>query len=388
MLTLNIKKNHDRRAFFGHPWIFSNELEEVPKAEAGDIAEVIDSRGRNLGLAFFNPHSLISARLLYSDKNPDTDFFVERIKKALEYRDTLFPHSKTYRLVFGESDFLPGLVADRFGDYLSIQSLSAGIEKRIDMIAEAFKIAIPGIRGIYAKNISNLRQYEGLEQNEGILFGEIPDEIICEEEGIKLSVSLSSGQKTGYFLDQRINRKFIRDLSNGLNVLDCYCNQGGFALNAALGGASQVTAVDISQPALEKAKINAELNGFHNFDFAKADVVDYLKVAIDENRKWDMIVLDPPSFTKSRKKLPQAKAGYAKINRLAMQLLPKYSYLVSSSCTQQVEEDVFLSLIHTEAAKLGRQLRVVFRGMQSPCHPILPAMPETMYLKFYVFQVI
>jgi 23S rRNA (cytosine1962-C5)-methyltransferase len=388
MLTIKIKRNHDKRVFFGHPWIFSNELEEVPDAEPGELAEVIDSRGRNLGLSFYNPHSLISARLIYTDIEPDVNFFSDRIKTAINYRTKLFPGSNTYRLVFGESDFVPGLVADRFGDYISIQSLSAGIENRLDIIVEAIIKVLPEVKGIFAKNISTLRQNEGLELSENLLFGNIPDEIICEEEDIKLSVSLTSGQKTGYFLDQRLNRKFIRTISKGMRILDCYSNQGGFALNACYGGAVETLAVDISSSALERAKRNAEINGLENFNVIKADVVDLLKQQIEDGEKWDMVVLDPPAFTKSRKKLPQAKAGYAKINRLAIQLLKPNSYLVSSSCTQQIEEELFLNLIHTEAAKLGRQLRVVFRGMQSPCHPILIAMPETKYLKFYVFQVI
>ena len=383
-----IKKNQDKRLFFGHHWIFSNELTSVPKIDAGSIVEIFKDNDKSYGYGFFNPNSLISVRMLFTKDYPNKNLFIERLKSALSYREKLFPGSNVYRLVFGESDFLPGLIIDRYGEYLSLQSLSAGIENYLPIIIEALLEVTPEVKGIYAKNISHLRQLEGLEQNEYTLFGNIPEENIVEEEGIKLSISLQGGQKTGYFLDQRLNRKFIRKISEGLNVLDCYTNQGGFALNASAGGAGEVTAVDISQPALDRAELNAQLNTFNNISFIKADVPDYLENSISEGKNWDLIILDPPAFAKNRKKVPVAKAGYAKINRLAMRLIPSGGFLASSSCSQQIEEDDFLDIIHKEASKQGKQLRLLFRGLQSPCHPILTAMPETKYLKFYVHQII
>jgi len=386
--TVTLKKNHDKRLWLGHHWIFSNELETVPKYDAGDIVEVFNSSGKSYGYGFFNPNSLISVRLLFTDQNIDTEFFQKRIEDAISYRKRLFPGSNVYRMVFGESDYLPGLIIDRYGDYLSIQALSAGIDKFMDEIVEALLIVLPEIPGIYEKNSSQLRVAEGLPLNEGVLYGVVPDNFIIEEEGIKLNISLSLGQKTGYFLDQRWNRKFIRSISKDMRVLDCYTNQGGFALNAALGGATKVSAIDVSQPALDQAAENAKSNNFNSIEYIKADVSEFLLNEIESGNSWDMIILDPPAFAKSRKKVPVAKAGYAKINRLAMKLITKHGILVSSSCSQQIEEDVFFDIIHREASKLNRQLRLIFRGLQSPCHPILAAMSETKYLKFFVFEVL
>ena len=383
-----IKNGHEKRLFFGHHWIFSNELTHIPQLEAGTIVEVFNDQSKSFGYGFFNPSSLISVRLLFTSEPPDKSLFVTRIQSALNYREKLFLGSKVYRLVFGESDFLPGLIIDRYGDYLALQSLSAGVEKNLTIIVEALLEVMPEIKGIYAKNLSYLRQMEGLEQNEYLLFGTIPEENIVDKDGIKLSISLVGGQKTGYYLDQRINRKFIRGLSDGLRVLDCYTNQGGFALNASLGGAEEVTAIDTSQSALDKAALNAEINSFKNITLFNADVATFLEQSIVDNKEWDLIILDPPAFAKNRKKVPVAKAGYAKINRLAMRLIPSGGFLASSSCSQQIDENEFLEIIHVEASKLGKQLRLVFRGLQSPCHPILTAMPETKYLKFFVHQII
>ena len=383
-----IKKGHEKRLFFGHHWIFSNELTHIPQLEPGSLVEVFNDQSRSFGFGFFNPSSLISVRLLFTAEAPDKSLFVTRIQSALNYREKLFHGSKVYRLIFGESDFLPGLIIDRYGDYLALQSLSAGIERNLPQIVEALLEVMPDIKGIYAKNISNLRLMEGLELGEYLLYGTMPEENIVDEEGIKLSISLEGGQKTGYYLDQRINRKFIRELSDGLRVLDCYTNQGGFALNASLGGAEEVTAVDTSQPARDKAALNSKINSFGNITLVNADVADYLEKSIGENKEWDLIILDPPAFAKNRKKIPVAKAGYGKINRLAMKLIPSGGFLASSSCSQQIDENDFLEIIHKEASKQGKQLRLVFRGLQSPCHPILTAMPETKYLKFFVHQII
>lgn len=386
MLKLKIKKGHHHRLKLGHLWVFSNELELIPDLEAGSIVEVVGPSGESFGKGFFNPSSLIAVRLLNTMDEIDTNFFRNRIADAFALRTALFPEEPCYRLVFGESDFLPGLVADRYGDYLSVQYLSAGIDFRKEMILEALLTLMPEIKGIYEKNNSRLRELEQLPLVEQAAWGTIPDRFETSDRGLKISIKLSSSQKTGYYLDQRLNRDFTRAIAKGRKVLDCFTNQGAFALNCAAGNAEFITGVDISGEAVNDAIQNASANNFGNMEFIKADVFDFLKEA--PKNEYDMIILDPPAFAKSRKQVQSAKTGYAKINSLAIKLLPKGGILISSSCSQHVLEEVFFGLINKEALKSGRKLRLLFRGMQTPDHPILPSMPETKYLKFFAFQVL
>jgi len=368
--------------------VFSNELQEVPDYPAGEIVEVKNYSGRSYGLGFYNPHSLIAVRMLETDTVFDGKKLEGRIRMALEYRMKIGRDTGSMRLVYGESDFLPGLIIDKFGDYFSLQILSAGMENFIHEIVNSIKKIFPDVKAIVEKNDSHWRKIENLELRESVLFGDLPDEIEFKENNIKYKISLLSGQKTGYYLDQSDNRKFTGSISKGLSVLDCYCNQGGFALNAALGGAVEVLGIDASEDAILKAKANAELNKLTNIKFEKADVPEFLEKQISENIKWDMIILDPPAFTKSKKNVSTAKAGYAKINRLAMKSLNEGGFLVSSSCSGHITEDTFYDIIANEAGKLNQHLRLVFRGGQASDHPILSAMPETKYLKFFVFQVL
>lgn len=386
MEIIRIKKGHEKRLYSGHKWVYSNELLELPKLEVGTIVEVKDSSNRSYGLAFYNYTSLVACRLLDTHSPVDLNFLKDRIEKALNHRKLVIPNENSYRLVFGESDFLPGLVVDKYEDYLAVQILSAGMELlKIDIIKALLEV-LPNTKGIIAKNESNLRKLENLPTGEEILFGDVPDEILIHENLVKLSVSLLSGQKTGYFLDQKMNRKFLQSISQNKRVLDCFTNQGGFALNASLAGASESLGIDISADAIEKCKQNANLNNLDT-QFEKADVFDFLEKQVADNKKWDIVVLDPPAFAKNRKSVPMAKHAYGKINKLAMKLLERGGILISSSCTQQIDEDTFLDVITREASKQKRDLRVIFRGGQSPCHPVLMSMPETHYLKFYVFEV-
>ncbi|TAL68417.1 MAG: class I SAM-dependent rRNA methyltransferase [Bacteroidetes bacterium] len=385
MEKMYLKRNHDKRIKGGHLWIFSNELASIPELTPGTIVEVFNSKNEEIGLGFYNPHSLISVRLLKTNKKINIDFFTERISNAYAMRKQL-NMTETARIVFGESDFLPGLIIDKYGEYLSIQILSAGMELFINEIIESLITVLPNSKGIIAKNNSKLRALEGLPLEEKVIFGSIPDEIITNENGIILSISLKQSQKTGYFLDQSYNRKFISTISYGLNVLDCYSNQGGFGLHAAKGGANNITCVDSSESALVQAKRNAELNNFTNVDLIKDDVSDYLKNELLKNSHWDMVILDPPSFAKSKKDVKTAIKGYAKINHLALQLLTDNGFLASSSCSQHITEDVFYDIIVNEAIKQQIQLKMIYRGAQAPDHPILASMPETKYLKFFVFQ--
>ena len=385
--TISLKRNADNRIKFGHLWVFSNELQEIPKLQPGVVVKVVDSNQKSYGFGFYNPASLISVRLLKTEIFPSVQLFIERIAIAKALRQSLLGDIEMCRLVFGESDLLPGLIIDKYSNYFAIQILSAGMELMKSEIVQALLEIFPETKGIIEKNDTKLREIEGLPLISTVLFGEIPEKFISQEQGVQLELSLSEGQKTGYFLDQRINRKFVRTISRGLSVLDCYTNQGGFALNAGIGGAERIAAIDCSETALNAVSRNAELNGL-KIETIKADVAEYLSKAVERNEKWDMIILDPPAFAKNRKSVPKAKAAYAKINRLAMKMLNPNGYLIASSCSHHVFEDVFKDAIYRESCKLGKQLKQVFRGGQSPDHPILLSLPETQYLKFFVFQVV
>ncbi len=384
---IKIKNNHEKRIKYGHLWVFSNEIAEHLKIEVGELVEVVDYHGKSFGFGIYNPNSLISVRLLKTNTPPDLDFFIRRISEAKQLRQNVIKDLQMCRVVFGESDLLPGLIVDKYSDYFAIQILSAGMERSKDLIVQAIIAVFPEAKGIIEKNDTKLREIEGLELISKLLYGNIPDNFISNEMGVQLELSINEGQKTGYFLDQKFNRLFIRSISNGLKVLDCYTNQGGFALNAGLGGATEMAAIDCSETALESVRRNAELNQL-NVRTIKADVADYLSKAVENEEKWDMIILDPPAFAKNRKSVPKARAAYAKINRLAMKMIPSGGYLVSSSCSHHILEDVFEDLIYREACKLGKQLKLIYRGGQAPDHPILMSLPETKYLKFFVFQVV
>ncbi len=388
--TIQIKSNAFKRLSTGHLWVYSNELNEIPKLKPGTIVEAVlnKSNVKSYGLAFYNPHSLISLRLLLTDKEINTDFFIERIKKANSKRQEIYPTSYMYRLVFGESDLLPGLIVDRYGDYFAIQLHSAGMENLINQIIEALLYIFPETKGIIRKDNSNFRTNEGLPLIEEVVFGEIPESIACEEFGIKLSISLLGQQKTGYFLDQRENRLSIRNIVKNKVVLDCYTNQGGFALNAAIAGAKELIGLDSSSTAIEKAKQNAILNQLQNIDFIEYDVEKYFEKMITENRKFDVIILDPPAFAKNKKSIYSALSKYSKINRMALKILGKGGYLVTSSCSYHIKESEFYNVISNEAAKQGLRLALIHRGNQAPDHPILTCMEETNYLKFFIFNLL
>lgn len=388
MQTLTLKNKNDFRLRKGHPWIFSNEIvSHLDVNYPNDIVRVVSSAGYDYGFAFYNPNSLVAGRLLRTSERFDENLITKRLSTALEYRKSVLDGENSFRMVFGESDLLPGLIVDKYADYLSVQLLSRSMDARKDLIVECLLKVLPNTKGIIEKDISNHRNNEGLDQKEEVLYGEVPDAVEFEENGIKYAVPLIGGQKTGYFLDQKINRMYLQKISKGKKVLDCFCNQGGFALNAAKADADFALGVDISQSAVDTATNNASINSFTNAEFLKADVFDFLEKAVSRQEKWDIVVLDPPAFTKNRKTLPKAIAGYSKINKLALRLIPKGGYLVSSSCSHHLPEEEFLELISDEAAKQGRHLKLLYRGAQSPDHPILPAMLETNYLKYLIFKV-
>jgi len=385
---LMLKPGTHNRIRNGHPWAFKDELMPHEPLEAGVIVQLHTDYDYDIGLGFYHPTSQIAIRLLRVKQGLiDTSFFIDRLSIALALRDRLFPHEPIYRLCFGESDGLPGLIIDRYGDYCALQLLSAGMDKKRQEIVEALQSIIPTLKGIIAKNDSQLRVKEGLEKSEEVLWGTIPDNISITENGIALSISLIQGQKTGYYLDQRLNRSFVSKISKDLTVLDCFTNQGGFALHAAFGGASKVLGIDSAKSAIDASIVNAQLNNYHQCSFIQADVFDYIKKAAVDGDKWDIVILDPPAFTKSKATLSKAKRGYAEINRQALKLIHTGGFLVTASCSQLFSEAMLIDCVQQEAKRINRQISLIYKGGQSPCHPILPSMLETSYLKCLVFSV-
>lgn len=389
--TVTLKKNEDKRLRQGHLWVFSNEIQSISgEPKTGDLVEVQTSAGKYVGTGFYHPGSLIAARITsFSDlarELPELDhnFFHERISAALSLRRKIYPDSETYRLVHGESDFLPGLIVDKFNDYLSLQTLSYGLDKHLALICDVLDELLHP-KGIVERNDVHLRSYEGLPEKKGVLRGSV-EPVIISENGVKFTVDLLEGQKTGFFLDQRENRRSIRAYAKNARVLDCFCNDGGFALHAASAGASEIDAVEISQPAIERAKANARLNGADStIRFHAEDAFRYLKIAVHEGRHFDVINLDPPSFAKNKKQVHAAKQGYKEIHTNAFRLLQSGGILLTASCSHHIFEETFLEIINESAREAGKLISMLEWRGAAPDHPVLPAMPETKYLKFGVF---
>lgn len=385
---LTLRPREERRIKEGHLWVFTTDLSAIPQMEPGSLIRLSTSDGASLGTGFYNPLSKIAIRLLGGEIDVvDEDFFVERITRAARLRALMLPNAEAYRVVFGEADLLSGLIVDLYGTTLVIQTLSAGMDSRKDLIVSALRRVFPAATGIIEKNLSQMRTKEGLEPIEGVIWGEVPSTVQFRENDILLEVDITAGQKTGYFLDQKLNRTIVAHLSAGRTVLDCFCNVGGFALNAVRGGAREAVGIDSSAPAIESAQHHATINNLDACSFVKANVFDYLREQVAEGRKWDMVILDPPSFAKHRGALRGALAGYAELNRTALKLLDSGGILVTASCTQIVPEHDLLDIIYRESARVRRRLRLIHRGSQAPDHPVLLAMPETQYLKFLVFEV-
>jgi 23S rRNA (cytosine1962-C5)-methyltransferase len=354
---------------------------------AGDLVELARHDGKFLGLGFYHPHSLIAFRFLTSEREEiGFDFFERRIRQACELRKRIYPHSPMFRIVHGESDYLPGLVIDKYGDYISLQTYSSGMDSRLTLICDVLE-SVFRPKGIVERNESPLRALEGLLLRKGILRGRV-EPCILQDNDIQYEIDVLEGQKTGFYLDQRENRKSIRRFSEGARVLDCFCNDGGFALNAAVRGASSVLGVDISEPAVRRAERNASLGKFDSTCcFKSADVLSTLEDSVKKKEVFDLVILDPPSFTKSRKNLPAAKKGYKEINTNAMRLLREGGVLATSSCSHHLSEDSFLDVLCESAVAAGRKIQLIEWRGAAPDHPVLPSMPETKYLKFGLFIV-
>jgi len=397
-VTVSAKAERSLRS--GHPWVYADEIRSTQgELTAGGITDVFTLKGSWLGAGIYSAASKIAVRVLTDNANETFSdaFFERRVKYALEYRRTAMGADfNACRLIFGEADGLPGVTVDRFEDVLVTQILSYGMEVRKDILYRALVAQLAelgvGIRGVYERSESPLRAKEGLEPCSGWYEG-LPHSggtsVVISENGVKYTVDFENGQKTGFFLDQKYNRLAVARLAPGKRVLDCFTHTGSFALNCALAGAEHVTAVDVSESAVSLARENARLNGLDGrMDFLAADVFDLLPKLLEERAHYDIVILDPPAFTKSRRTVRSAERGYKEINYRAMRLLPRGGYLATASCSHFMENELFVKMLHSAARDANVKLREVEVRKQAPDHPILWNVPETEYLKFYIFQIV
>ena len=385
----------------GHIWVYHDEIREIDGSyENGDIVDVMTEKGKYLGSGYINDHSKIRVRIISKNANDTFDeaFYRRRIDYAIDYRMTVMGDDfSSCRLIFGEADSFPGLTVDKFENVLVTQVLSLGVERIKELLFRSLVEALAQrghrIDAIYERNDVKVRDLEGMEQYKGFypmdgLRTDLGGEVEITENGIKYTVDYVNGQKTGFFLDQKYNRRAVAKIAKGKRVLDCFTHTGAFALNAATV-AEHVTAVDVSQTAIDMAKRNAALNGFENIDFVTANVFELLTQAQAEHRQeWDMIILDPPAFTKSRSTMHAAERGYKEINLKAMRLLPRGGYLATCSCSHFMPDKQFRKMLFSAAADANVSLRQIECRQQSADHPILWGVEETDYLKFYIFQVV
>ena len=399
---LTVTKRAEHSIIKGHPWVYYNEITAEQPFADGELVDVVSQKGSYLGTGFANSNSKIRVRLISRNANDrfDEAFFERRLRYAIDYRRTVMGEDfSNCRLIFGEADQFPGLTVDRFGDILVAQVLSLGIERRKGMLfaalAKIFDELGEPLRGIYERNDVAIRELEGMEQYKG--FYPLPDRPLPDsttttitENGITYAVDFENGQKTGFFLDQKYNRRAVARIARGKRVLDCFTHTGSFALNAALGGAEHVHAVDISESAVQLARENAQLNGLEGkMDFTAANVFDLLpELERAGKRDYDFIILDPPAFTKSRRTMDGAYRGYKEINMRAMKLLPRGGYLATCSCSHFMPEEQFVKMLFSAARDAQVELKQIEARQQSPDHPILWNVEETNYLKFYLFQVV
>jgi 23S rRNA (cytosine1962-C5)-methyltransferase len=384
--SVRINRKGADRVLSGHPWIFSSDITDRgtdrSEAQPGGAVRVLDLRGKPLGVAHYSSTSQIALRLLSAITEPiDKSFFLRRLTHAIAHRERIVRDSDAFRLVFSEADLLPGLIVDHYGPYLVMQTLSQGMERCRDLIAHCLgELLQPA--GILARNDVSVRALEGLPRETAVLAGEVPDHVIIEMNALKLQADLFHGQKTGAYLDQRENYVAAANHARG-RVLDCFTSAGGFALHLARR-VDSVEAIDSSAPALAVAQRNAEANGIVNAQFRQADVFDFLSGI---ERRYSMVVLDPPAFAKSRKQLDDAARGYKEINLRALRLLDPGGILVTCSCSHHVSEAMLLEIVAEAAIDAGKTLRVLERRTQSADHPILLTVPETLYLKCLILEV-
>ena len=387
LVTLKPKEHH--RIVGGHQWVFSNEIQRIDgEPGTGDIVTVLRNDGMPLGKGFYNPHSLIAIRLLSRKEEPiDFTFFRTRIESALQHRKHLFPDSKVYRVVNGESDLLPGLILDRYGPVVVAQIVSAGMERLKTLLYDVIDSLIKP-SAIVEKNETHLRELEQLPLETKVARGTMPNpplQVVIND--LIYNIDIIHGQKTGWFLDQRMNHTMIQSYCKGLRVLDCYSYDGGFSLNAAAGGAKSVMAVDSSGGAIDRAKENARLNKLADrIEFVCADAEKSLNAYKEQQRYFDLVIVDPPSFTRSKKNVGPALQAYRAIHDNAFKVLESPGYMVTACCSYHISEEAFFHTVTHAAHRNNRSLQLLERRGASYDHPISPYMPETMYLKLFVFR--
>jgi 23S rRNA (cytosine1962-C5)-methyltransferase len=391
MNALYLNSQADRRIKRGHLWLYSNEVDvqrsPLKALKAGELVNVFTHSGAPLGTAYVNPQALICGRLLSRqvDVKIDRKFFVKAIERALQLRTLCFA-KPYYRLIYGDADFLPGLVVDRYGDYLVVQMASAGIDHMAEPILAALDQVLKP-KGIVVRNDHSARELEDLPEQLSTI-GEVPETLLLEENGVPFEIPALTGQKTGWFYDHRINRQFLSPLCQGKRVLDVFCYLGSWGIQAAVAGAEQVTLVDASASALEGARRNAERNGVnHKVNTLKGKAIEVMKTLLAEGEKFDVVVLDPPAFIKKRKDQKAGEAAYRHINELAIRLLDKEGLLVSASCSMPLENATLTDLVRGAARANDRNAQLIWTGGQGPDHPIHPAIVETAYLKAQFFSI-
>ena len=392
---VTLKKGEGRMLKSGGLWIFDNEIASILGSfEDGDIVAVHDFDGYGLGKGFINRNSKIRVRMMTRNRHQEIDeaFLKMRVQEAWDYRKKV-SDTGSCRVIFGEADFLPGLVVDKFSDVLVVQSLALGIDRLKDQIVEllneVLEAAANKIRGVYERSDAKVRRQEGMELYKGFIGEPFDTNVEIEENGVRYMVDVKDGQKTGFFLDQKYNRKAIQHLCKDAKVLDCFTHTGSFALNAGYGGAKEVTGVDASELAVEQAILNSKLNGMEDrVKFICRDVFELLPELEEKGEKFDVVILDPPAFTKSRNSVKNAVKGYREINLRAMKLVRDGGFLATCSCSHFMTYELFTQTIHQAARNVHKRLRQVEYRTQAPDHPILWAAEESYYLKFYVFQVV
>ena len=385
-ISIYLKKGEEKRIIAGHSWVYANEVAKIEgKDKNGSLATVYSSDGRFIGKGYINHASKILVRVfIRGNEIDDRVFYLKRLSEANNYRLKL-GYSDNYRVVFGEADDLPALIVDKYGEYLVIQCLSLGIDMRKDLICECLK-EIFNPKGIYERSDVAVRKKEGLPEIKQVLYGEIPDYCTITENGVKMLVDVKNGQKTGYFLDQKENRYAARKYCKG-EVLDCFCNSGGFSMNAATV-ADAVYSCDISELALKNVRDNAEANGFKNIKTLQGDVFEVLRNFRKEKRQFDTVILDPPAFCKTADEIKDAYRGYKDINLTAMKIVKSGGFLITCSCSHYMSATLFEKMLTETAKESGRQVRCIEIKSQAPDHPSLLCAEETQYLKFFVLNVI
>jgi len=385
-----LNKQRKKRLEQGHPWVYQSEVAKIKgRYVPGEIVEVYNHQNHLLGKGYINPKSQMIVRILtHQDEEINQDFFTQKIKKAWAHRERFIPGVRSCRAIYSEADFLPGLVVDKYEDVLVVQIASLGIEVHKDMILNGL-LEVFSPKAVYLRNDIYVRELEGLEQEKGFWYGESATEIEIEENGVKYIVDIENGQKTGFFFDQRENRAAIKPLiSAETTVLDCFTHTGSFMLNAYHYGAKDLTAVDISEHAIESAKRNAKLNNFdENIDFVVANAFDYLREAVNEGKQWDVVIIDPPAFAKSRNAVEKAYRGYKDVNLHGLKLVKEGGYFVTSSCSYHVDAAMFEEMVMDAAFDANKILREIHWSGAGSDHPKLVGADEGDYLKYAIYEV-